>query len=222
MLSTSGPCCITRWWWIRHAPVINPGGRIYGQRDVVANCSDTESFARLAAILPQTALWRVTPLRRTRETAAAIVQQRPELLPEGVDTYPAEPAFLEQNFGVWQGQSHDAIFRLQPERAHRFWLTPAESCPPEGESFISVMQRVAAGIAESHRSCAGRDVVVVAHGGSIRAAVALALGLPGDTALRLRIDTLSLTRLDFFDGPGPATAWRVSGINLPPGSVLVP
>ena len=29
----------TRWWWVRHAPVAS-GGRIYGQDDLPADCSD--------------------------------------------------------------------------------------------------------------------------------------------------------------------------------------
>ena len=38
----------TRWWWIRHAPVVGHGGRIYGQDDHDCDCSDTETFRRLA------------------------------------------------------------------------------------------------------------------------------------------------------------------------------
>ena len=41
----------TRWWWIRHAPVVNPDGKIYGQLDLDVDLSDQERFAALATRL---------------------------------------------------------------------------------------------------------------------------------------------------------------------------
>ncbi len=38
----------TRWWWIRHAPV-DAGGRIYGQCDLPADCSDDARMRWLAS-----------------------------------------------------------------------------------------------------------------------------------------------------------------------------
>jgi broad specificity phosphatase PhoE len=58
----------------------------------------------------------------------------------------------------------------------------------------------------------GHDVVVVSHGGAIRAAVAHALGLGPDAALQLSVQNLSLTRLERH----PA-AWRVVCVNELPG-----
>ena len=33
----------TRWWWVRHAPVRNDGGNIYGQTDLACDTSDRVS-----------------------------------------------------------------------------------------------------------------------------------------------------------------------------------
>jgi broad specificity phosphatase PhoE len=52
------------------------------------------------------------------------------------------------------------------------------------------------------------DVIIVAHAGTIRAALALALELPPERALRFVIDPRSLTRLDRLDN-----AWRVVAVN---------
>ena len=65
----------TRWWWIRHAPV-NSGGRIYGQGDPPADCSDPVAFPALAAALPEDAAWVASHLRRTHQTAEAILAHR--------------------------------------------------------------------------------------------------------------------------------------------------
>ena len=43
---------------------------------------------------------------------------------------------------------------------------------------------------------AGGDIIAVAHGGTIRAAIALALGLGPEQGMAVTIDNLSLTRLD--------------------------
>ena len=59
---------------------------------------------------------------------------------------------------------------------------------------------------------AGQDVVAVTHGGTIRAAVAHALGIGPDNALHLAIGNLSLTRLERHPD-----AWRVVCVNALPG-----
>lgn len=207
---------VTRWWWIRHAPVIGTHGRVYGQMDVACDCSDTAAFKALAHRVPDDALWIATPLSRTQRTAAAIAEQ---LRAAGRKSPPQpvlEPAFLEQSFGAWQGLTYREIGAngLTPE-AHRFWLAPAVETPPEGESFTTVVERVAHAKIEISRRHAGRDIVVVAHGGAIRAAVAHALAITPEAALALSVDTLSLTRLDHIEGPGKGHNWRVGLLNWP-------
>ncbi len=101
-------------------------------------------------------------------------------------------------------------------KGHRFWLAPAHEAAPGGESFVEVMQRVSRAVTRLTREHAGRDIVAVTHGGTIRAALAHALGLDPEAALAFTIDNLSLTRLDHIDGPGNGHGWRVGPVNLPP------
>jgi len=63
----------TSFWWVRHAPVAH-GGRIYGQIDLSCDCSETALFTGIAEKLPRSAIWVTSDLRRTHETAAAIVR----------------------------------------------------------------------------------------------------------------------------------------------------
>jgi alpha-ribazole phosphatase len=203
---------VTRWWLLRHAPMPAPAGMIAGQLDLDADCSDGAAFAALARILPADALWLISPLRRTRQTADAILVDL-SLVPV------VEPDLAEQHFGSWQGRSYDDIQATEPDRAARFWQAPAVERPPGGESFADLVARVAAVLAARSRDHAGRDIVAVCHGGTIRAALALALGLAPDRALAFRIDPLSLTRLDHIPVPGAAPVWRVEAVNLPPGAV---
>ena len=201
----------TRWWWIRHAPVTTDGGRIYGQTDMPADCSQAEVFAGLAATLPGGAVWVASNLQRTHQTAAAIRAAGHDA-PEPV----VVAALAEQHFGDWQGQSRTEIF-ANHGADHGFWLAPAEHAPPGGESFVQLMGRVTDAIEELNVTHAGRDIVAVAHGGTIRAAIGHALGLPADRSLGFVVDNCSLTRLDHIDGGARGAAWRIAGLNLRPG-----
>lgn len=203
----------THWWWVRHAPVAGADGRIYGQLDVAADTSDGESFRTLAAILPGDAVWVVTPLRRTRDTARAIAAAG-AALPEAI----VEPAFSEQNFGRWQGLSWAGMQAADPVAYAGFWQDPTRSAPPGGESYAHHIGRARAAIERLTAAHGGRNIVSISHGGTIRAAVATALALSPDAAMAIVIDNLSITRLsNVGDGllRGCGGVWLVKGVNMP-------
>jgi len=207
----------TRWWWVRHAPVTVNNGCVYGQTDPVCDCDNEAAFSGLAGLLPRDAVWVTSHLTRTHMTAAAIVRAG---LP-GPDPVPGpgvivERDLAEQSFGAWQGMKYTDLAALQAEAYHRFWLAPAHEAPPEGESFIAVMERVAQAIRRLNEEYAGRDIIAVTHGGTIRAALAEALDLSPEAALAFAVDNLSLTRLERFDGPGVGHGWRVVATNQRP------
>ena len=201
----------TRWWWVRHAPVTVNNGCVYGQTDPVCDCDDQAAFSGLAGLLPADAVWVTSHLVRTHMTAAAIVRAG---LP-GPDVL-IEPDLAEQSFGEWHGMKYSDLAALQAEAYHRFWLAPAHEAPPGGESFIDVMGRVSRTIRRLNEQYAGRDIIAVAHGGTIRAALAEALDLSPEAALAFAVDNLSLTRLERFDGPGVGHGWRIVNVNQRP------
>ncbi|NQV46659.1 MAG: histidine phosphatase family protein [Rhodospirillaceae bacterium] len=204
----------TRWWWVRHAPVTGHDGKIYGQSDVPCDTSDTASFRALAHMLPDGAVWVSSHLGRTLETAAAIRaagKPAPEPAPE--------PDFAEQHFGDWQTQSWDDLHAGGTPEYRAFWENPGHSAAPGGESFADLIVRVTAVMARLNGDHDGRDIVAVAHGGTIRAALATALDLKPARALAIKIDTLSLTRMDYVPGglfEGQGGMWRIVSVNVPP------
>ncbi len=208
---------VTRWWWVRHAPVTCHGGRCYGQTDLPCDVSDGSRFEGLARRLPADAVWVTSTLVRTQMTAAAIVAAGlagPDPIP-GPDVL-AEADFMEQHFGDWQGVSYDELAVRRGPDWLRFWLGPAREAPPGGESFVDLMARVLPTIERLGRAHEGRDIIAVTHGGTIRAAVALALDLDPEAALALSVDNLSLTRLDQFHGTATSRNWRVATVNQSP------
>jgi alpha-ribazole phosphatase len=180
----------TRWWWIRHAPVPD-SVRIYGQSDVDCDCSSEEVFAALANELPRDAVWLTSNLNRTRQTAAAILSAM------GLAAEPVAIAeFAEQHLGDWQGQVRADFFASRDRSRYPFWFGPADERPPGGESFAELCARVAPAIERLNGEYAGRNIIAVAHGGSIRAALGHSLGLDPDAALAFVIDNCSISRID--------------------------
>jgi len=199
----------TRWWWIRHAPVTDDGGRVYGQRDLPANTTNTHAFAALAAAMPRQAVWVTSNLQRTDQTARAIAAAGADFAEPVV-----EPDLAEQHFGDWQGEIRTEVFARHGD-PHALWLMPARVRAPGGESFEDLCTRVAPVIARLTRAHAGKDIVAVAHGGTIRAALQAAMALSYERAVAFTTDNLSLTRIDHLQNQ-QGEAWRVVGVNLPP------
>lgn len=208
----------TRWWWVRHAPVPD-GGRIYGQSDLDCDCTARDVFTAVAEALPDGAVWLTSNLGRTHQTAAAILAANER---EGRAIRPiAVPAFAEQHLGDWQGMERAAFQVSRAEMRHDHWFGPASERAPNGESFADLFERVGVAIAERTRQHRGRDIVAVAHGGSIRAAIGHALGLDAEGSLAFTIDNCSVTRLDELGGH-PQLRWRVVTVNHRPWSLRRP
>ena len=182
----------TNLWLIRHAPVDGPRGVIHGP-DAPADVSDAAAFAALKAKLPPNAQAVCSPARRTWETAVAL----------GLDPI-KQAAFREQDFGAWTGRRHNDLVAELGDAYLDFWKSPAGNAPPGGESFVDQIGRAVAGLA----ALPAGDVVLVAHSGTIRAVLAIALDLAPDAALRFVIDPLSLTRIDRLE-----SGWRVVAVN---------
>jgi broad specificity phosphatase PhoE len=204
----------TRWWWVRHAPVPD-GGRIYGQSDVDCDCSDEAIFAALAGELPTDAVWVTSNLLRTRRTAAAIIAAGGDRH-TAIEPVPV-PEFAEQHLGQWQGLERKAFYAERKVGTHTLWFAPADERPPGGESFAELVARVSPAIERLTADYRGRDIIAVTHGGTIRAALGLALGVPAQTALSFSVENCSLTRLDHLAADGQAL-WRVVAVNHRPWS----
>ncbi|MFV3130167.1 histidine phosphatase family protein [Niveispirillum sp. KHB5.9] len=198
---------VTRWWWVRHAPLIQPAGTITGRLDTDVDLCDTGMIYGARKRLPLDAIWLTTSLSRTGRSAAALAPDQPTI---------CVPDLTEQDFGQWQGRTHGEIWDSEREVAERFWRDPASNIPPGGESFAALCDRIHAAIHRETDAHAGRDIVMIGHAGPIRAALALALGLAPAGVLSVAVDHWHLFRLDHLrldDGSGQ---WRLMGANIPP------
>lgn len=201
---------VTRWWWVRHAPVPNPERRCYGQSDKDCDVSNEELFRHQAKLLPKGAVWYASNLLRARKTAEHLAKAGADMGRLHID-----PDLAEQHFGDWQGLTYVEIAENHASN-HLFWLGPPEYRPPGGESFVDLRDRTVRSIDRLTAEHKGRDIVATAHGGTIRAALAHAFNLHPEAAVRFEIDNVSLTLIEHFEQADPSHAWRVSFVNYMP------
>ena len=202
----------TRFWLIRHA-IVDENARaiLYGIMDVplceTSLLEQAPMYRALAARLPRPAAWKVTPLSRTRRTAEAIFAAGyPHTEPD------VEADLIEQSLGEWHGLPHAELPSRLTLPKHAFWPLAGDERPPGGETMDEVIHRVGAALEDLAARHADQDVIIVSHGGAIRAAVAHCLRISPNSALHLVVQNLSLTRLE-----RTPEGWRVVCVNELPG-----
>lgn len=172
---------------LRHAPLAE-SGKIAGRRDIDADCSDTAALAAVRArldLLRFDAVWS-SPARRCLQTCRAL-----DLTPQIRDS------LWEQDFGQWEGIACEAL----PDLGARSTAELASFRPPDGESFDDMTGRVRPLLETAEGS-----LLIVAHAGTARAGLSLAVGAQ---AISFAIAPLSLTILT-----GSPGGWAVQGVNL--------
>ncbi|MBU2963744.1 histidine phosphatase family protein [Citreicella sp. C3M06] len=166
---------------IRHAAADHKG-RLCGRSDVPAILPLPVIPRPLRDWLAPCALV-CSPALRCRQTAQALF---PDRLPD------CDPALWEQDFGAQEGMAFAELPDLGPMSRSDL----ARHASPGGESFADLVARVAPAL-ERHAQRPG-PLAIVAHAGTVRAALGLALGDPAQ-GLAFEIAPLSVTRLRRLD-----------------------
>ena len=205
----------TRFWWVRHARVPEVADRMYGSLDVDCDTSDAARFAGVAARLPAGAVWVTSPLKRTRQTAEALIDAG---APEPRE-WREEADIAEMDFGDYNGMTHVELFAARKDDPFLgFWPMSPHERAPNGESFTMLRDRVASFVARMIEACPAGDIVCASHRGPILAALQIALELPLDTSVAFTIDNVSLTRLRHHgDAAHGGPRWRVEEVDWLPG-----
>ncbi|WP_219415441.1 bifunctional RNase H/acid phosphatase [Pseudonocardia nigra] len=163
--------------------------------------------ARLGAV-PGIAAVLSSPLRRARQTAAAVAEATgaPLVVRDGL---------IETDFGAWEGLTFAEARERDPE-LHASWLGSEEIAPPGGESFAAVGTRVEAERAAIVEEYPAATVVVVSHVTPIKMLLRDALqGGPG-ILYRLHLDPGSLSEASFYPDGG-ASVRLVNDTSFHPG-----
>lgn len=189
---------MSRWWWVRHGPTHQKA--LTGWRDVPADLSDTAAITRLSDALPAAALLVSSDLIRASATADALAHGRQRL--------PHAPALREFDFGAWDGLDFATVAARDPVLSRSYWEAPGDVAPPDGESWNAARARIDRFVEAMNKRHPGRDIIAVAHFGTILTQVQKALGISPAEALSQPIAPLSLSRFDWCDG-----VWQAGPIN---------
>ncbi|MET8375429.1 bifunctional RNase H/acid phosphatase [Streptomyces microflavus] len=138
-----------------------------------------------------------SPLRRCRETAAAVADRL------GLDVR-IEDGLRESDFGAWEGLTFGEVRERYGDDLTA-WLADPETAPTGGgESFTEVADRVAAARDRLTARYAGRTVLVVTHVTPIKTLVRLALEAPAQSMFRMELSAASISTVAYY-GDGNAS-----------------
>ncbi len=154
---------MTKLLLVRHGETDwNREDRFQGHADPPLNDLGRQQAAEVAERLSRLSVAAVhtSDLRRALDTAGVIGSRL------GLAAT-AHPGLREVDVGPWSGLTHDEIEERFPE-SYRRWREGGE--PPEWETRAALVSRVAAALDEIAARYPGSTVVVVGHGGTIRAA----------------------------------------------------
>ncbi len=158
---------------VRHGETqYNLEGRIQGQSDSHLSPLGKRQCQAVASALANTDVDAIvaSPLSRAVESARYLAN----VLKLEIQT---DPRLMEINAGIFQGHTWDEIGQHYPEAAAQWRAANPDYRIPEGESRRDLMQRTGAAF-RAIRATDYRLVVVVAHGGSLSAALKSLLDIP--------------------------------------------
>ncbi|MFJ3324655.1 bifunctional RNase H/acid phosphatase [Streptomyces griseus] len=138
-----------------------------------------------------------SPLRRCRETAAAVAARL------GLDVR-IDEGLRETDFGAWEGLTFTEVRERYGDDLTA-WLASPDTAPTGGgESFTEVTERVAAARDRIVARYAGRTVLLVTHVTPIKTLVRLALGAPPESLFRMELSAASISTVAYY-GDGNAS-----------------
>lgn len=103
--------------------------------------------------------------------------------------------FKEVGFGDWEGYTRGEIQARNMAQYQAFYADPVNQRPPGAEPLKQFFARVSAALDSVVTEFAGQHILVVAHAGVVRAAVAHALDAPAASAYRMQVVNAGLSRI---------------------------
>ena len=160
--------------------------------------SQASAVAKKIASVPISICY-YSPLRRASQTAQIICSAR------RIRARP-EPLLKEIDFGLWEGLTYAEIAARWPDLAERWLTDPARVTVPGGEPFSALSGRIRRFLQNLSKEGSARNVLIVAHGGSIAALMMEVLGKPVSDFFKLLPALASIQKVD----------WRLAGGSAEP------
>lgn len=190
---------------LRHAEC--EGGAIFrGSLDVALS---EPGWQRLRSVTAEREGWQhvvSSPMQRCHAFAQELAQQRDLALT-------ADDRLREMSFGQWEGKLVADVWQEQGEVASAWLADPEANPPPRGEALSVFCERVVEALADCLSRFRGQHVLIVTHGGVMRALISHALAMPQAAMNRIDLPWACLSRLAYTHGEEGDFA-RLLGHNL--------
>lgn len=111
-----------------------------------------------------------------------------------------EPNFQEINFGDWEGKTAIQIEMQQLGNLAAFYQDPIKNPPPNSEPILDFQQRVLKSWQQLLQTQQGKKLLIITHGGVIRALFSLLLNIPLKNSFAIQVSHGGLTRFQCFHG----------------------
>ncbi len=179
---------------VRHTSLDIAPSICYGQSDVSVSVNfENERIAlqKKLAAFEFDAIY-ASPLKRCHQLAQALCAD--ELFGHASENIKLDARLKELHFGDWEMSPWEAI----PREKFDVWADDyANLAPPNGETFSELHARAKSFLEDVSSHSQGKSILVVTHGGFIRALIAEVLQMPLKRLFRLTIDHASVTQLEF-------------------------
>ncbi len=184
----------TRVFLVRHGETQwNAELRVMGQLDIPLNERGRAQARRTAELLAQEKFSAIyaSDLVRAVETAQIIAA------PHRIDVI-AVPQLREARYGLWEGLTRQEVLERFPEEYQMRRTDPANFRPSGGESRKELYERASRIFSELVAQHPRQKILIVSHGGTIRAILRYVLGLgPGNG--HFAVDNCGITIIDKED-----------------------
>ncbi|MGW4238172.1 bifunctional RNase H/acid phosphatase [Streptomyces sp. NPDC004749] len=132
-----------------------------------------------------------SPLRRCRETAAAVAARL------GLEVT-VEDGLREADFGAWEGLTFAETRDRYPDDLNAWLASPSVAPTGGGESFATVARRIEATRDRLLERYRGRTVLLVTHVTPVKTLVQLALGAPLESLFRMELSAASVSVVAYY------------------------
>lgn len=131
-----------------------------------------------------------SPLRRALQTAEVL--HRALGVPLGTD-----PDLREMGLGAWEGRTIAEIQAASGDAYARWLEDPVAHPAPGGEDLQAFQRRVVAAVERGRRAVGVHHLVVVTHGGVVKAYLSAVLGLDIRNLFRIQVNNASVSEVRF-------------------------
>jgi len=179
---------------VRHTSLNISSNICYGQSDIDVSIKFDEELRVLREKLLNKEFDAIysSPLQRCHKLALALSTD--DTLNFSERNIVLDDRLKELHFGDWELSSWDDI----PRDIFDTWANDyANLAPPKGETFSQLHLRAKSFVEDVSNHSQDKNILIITHGGLIRALIAEVLQIPLKRLFRMTIDYASVTQLEF-------------------------